>query len=71
MALPAALAHGTVTSLGCVGNRTYTGLGEDEFYVAVPGADLSEIADALEVVKSANAELLAYARSRRAALSTE
>ncbi len=71
MALPAALAHGTVASLGCVGNRTYTGLGEDELYVAAPGADLSEIADALEVVKSANAELLAYARSRRAALSTE
>ena len=38
MALPAALAHGTVSSLGCIGNRVYTGLGEDELYVVVPGA---------------------------------
>ena len=27
MALPASLAHGTLISLGCIGNRVYTGLG--------------------------------------------
>jgi len=70
MALPAALAHGTVTSLGCIGNRVYTGLSEDDLYVAIPGADLSEVADALEVVTSANAELDAYAQGRRTQLST-
>ena len=37
MALPAALAHGTVASLGCIGNRVYTGLSEDELYVAIRG----------------------------------
>ena len=54
MALPAALAKGTVSSLGCVGNRVYTGLGEDELYVAVPGADLEKVAAALEIIVSAN-----------------
>src|SRR6202049_3776516 len=34
MALPAALASGTVSSLGCAGNRMYTGLPEDELYFA-------------------------------------
>ena len=71
MALPAALAHGTVASLGCIGNRVYTGLAEDELYVAVPGAHLSEVADALDVIASANAELTVYAQGRHSQLSTE
>ena len=71
MALPAALASGTVSSLGCIGNRVYTGLGDDELYVAVPGADLSAVADALDVIASANAELDAYARGRRLQLATD
>lgn len=69
MALPAALAQGTVTSLGCIGNRVYTGLSEDDLYVAVPGSDISEIVDALEVIATANAELTAYAKGRREQLS--
>ena len=43
MALPAALKHGTVTSLGCIGNRVYTGISEDELYVVVPGAKLEAV----------------------------
>jgi uncharacterized protein (DUF169 family) len=70
MALPAALTHGTVTSLGCIGNRVYTGLKEDDLYIAVPGTDLFEVAEALEVIASANAELSAYAQGRYAQLST-
>lgn len=49
MALPAALAHGVVTSTGCIGNRVYTDMGEDELYVAVPGKDLARVAN--EVVR--------------------
>ena len=71
MALPAALAHGTVTSPGCIGNRVYTGLSDEDLYVAVPGVDLPDIADALEVITTANAEVSAYAQGRRAGLSTE
>ena len=70
MALPAALVHGTVTSLGCIGNRVYTGLSEDDLYIAVPGVDLPDIVDALEVITAANAALAAYAQGRRAELST-
>jgi uncharacterized protein (DUF169 family) len=70
MALPAALEKGTVSSLGCIGNRVYTGLGEDELYVAVPGADLEKVATALQTIVSANHALEEYARNRRAQLAT-
>ena len=50
MALPASLQHGAIFSLGCIGNRVYTGLGEDEMYCVVRGKDVEAIADALEVV---------------------
>jgi uncharacterized protein (DUF169 family) len=70
MALPAALEKGTVSSLGCIGNRVYTGLGEDELYVAVPGADLEKVAAALKIIVSANQALEQYARGRQAQLAT-
>jgi uncharacterized protein (DUF169 family) len=70
MALPAALAHGTATSLGCIGNRVYTGLSEDEMYVVVPGSKLEAVADQLAVITSANAALEEYARGKQASLST-
>jgi hypothetical protein len=28
---------GAVTSLGCIGNRVYTGRGNDELYFTIPG----------------------------------
>ena len=40
MALPAAMAHGSVISSGCIGNRVYTGLGDDELYLMIPGPRL-------------------------------
>lgn len=70
MALPAALAHGTVSSLGCIGNRVYTGLGMDEMYVVVPGAKLEAVSDALGVIATANTTLEEFARGRQATLST-
>jgi len=70
MAIPAALSMGTTTSLGCVGNRTYTGVSDEEMYVAVPGGKLAEVDAALDTIAAANAALSDYARSRRAALST-
>ena len=36
MALPAAMAHGSVMSAGCIGNRVYTDLGDDELYLMIP-----------------------------------
>jgi len=70
MALPASLEHGTILSLGCIGNRVYTGLGDDEMYVVVRGKDLGKVAEALSTVGSANLALEEYARGRREQLST-
>lgn len=71
MALPAALAHGVVASMGCIGNRVYTDMGEDELYVAVPGRDLPRLAEAAQTIAAANAKLSEYHRERRQALATE
>jgi uncharacterized protein (DUF169 family) len=70
MALPATLAHGSIMSLGCIGNRVYTGLGEDEMYLVLRGSDLTKIADALGVITSANSALQQYAAGRRKDLAT-
>ena len=43
-----------VTSLGCIGNRVYTELGDAEFYVAVPGSILVDVAEELQTMVSAN-----------------
>ena len=69
MALPAALAHGVVASTGCIGNRVYTDLGEDELYVAVPGRDLAKVAEEIQTIAAANARLSEYHRERRQALA--
>jgi uncharacterized protein (DUF169 family) len=66
MAIPAALAGGTTASSGCVGNRVYTELGDDELYIMVPGSDLEKIADELETILNANAKLNDYHRQRKA-----
>jgi hypothetical protein len=71
LALPAALAQGVVVSTGCIGNRVYTDLGEDELYVAVPGRDLIKLTEAVETITAANATLSEYHRGRRQTLATE
>jgi uncharacterized protein (DUF169 family) len=70
MALPASLQHGAILSLGCIGNRIYTGLGEDEVYVVFRGRDLAIVADALATIVSANAALSDYAADRRRHLAS-
>lgn len=71
MALPAALASGVTASAGCIGNRVYTDLGDDELYVTVPGRDLARLAAEAQTVAAANAALSDYYRGRRQALATE
>jgi uncharacterized protein (DUF169 family) len=71
MALPASLQYGAIASLGCIGNRIYTGLDEDEMYVVLRGKDLESVAEALHVVSGANEALREYARGRREQLSSE
>jgi uncharacterized protein (DUF169 family) len=71
MALPASIAQGVIASTGCVGNRVYTDLGEDELYVMIPGKDVARVAAEAETIASANQKLSDYHRERRRALSTE
>ncbi len=63
--IPAAMQSGSVTtSLGCIGNRVYTGLGDDEFYAAIPGSKLAPLIDKLATIVTANRELERFHRAR-------
>jgi uncharacterized protein (DUF169 family) len=63
--IPAAIQSGYVTtSLGCIGNRVYTGLGDDEFYAAIPGSKLAVLVDKLATIVTANGELESFHRMR-------
>jgi uncharacterized protein (DUF169 family) len=70
MAIPAAVATGLATSLGCVGNRIYTGVADDEFYTVVRGADLEAIVREMRTITAANVMLAEYHRNRRISLTT-
>ena len=70
MAIPAAIANGAVTSSGCIGNRVYTDIGDDELYVTLRGADLERIAQEIDTIQTANATLTQYHQQRRHDLST-
>jgi uncharacterized protein (DUF169 family) len=68
--LPQAIAAASgVASVGCIGNRVYTGLGDDELYFAVPGAAIGRVLDQLGVMQTANAALETFHRQRAAALA--
>jgi len=60
--------HG-VASVGCIGNRVYTDLGDDEMYLTVPGSKLEPMLDQLGVILHANRELETFHRGRRAAIA--
>ena len=68
MAIPAAMANGVVSSTGCIGNRVYTEIGDDEMYAAIPGRNLDTLAEALQTIVEANAALKQYHEARRAQL---
>jgi uncharacterized protein (DUF169 family) len=70
MALPASLTSGVVVTTGCIGNRVYTDLKDDELYVVIPGKDLVSVAAEAQTIATANARLADYHRQRRQTLST-
>jgi uncharacterized protein (DUF169 family) len=64
-AIPLAMrSQRSVSSLGCIGNRVYTELPDDEFYYALPGKHLAAVADKLATIVNANRELEKYHRAR-------
>lgn len=69
-AIPAAMQSGkAATSLGCVGNRVYTGLRDGEFDLAVPGASIAALLEKAGSIVAANRELEQFHRGRCAALN--
>ena len=67
--IPAVLGGPTgVTSLGCIGNRVYTGLGDDELYFTIPGPKIGDVVERLETVVDANRALETYHEGRRASV---
>jgi uncharacterized protein (DUF169 family) len=64
-ALPAAMqTQRGVASLGCIGNRVYTEMSDDELYYALPGKHLAAVVDKLAEIVNANRELEKYHRAR-------
>jgi len=63
--LPESLQSGhTATSFGCIGNRVYTGLGDDEGYYAIPGAKVADVVGKLAIITEANRQLEKFHRAR-------
>jgi uncharacterized protein (DUF169 family) len=54
----------SAASLGCIGNRVYTELADDELYFALPGKKLSAVVEKLATIVNANRELESYHRAR-------
>ncbi len=69
--LPQSLQSGQATaSFGCIGNRVYTGLADDEGYYAIPGAKVGEVVSKLAPIVEANRKLARFHRDRAACSSS-
>ncbi|MDA1051325.1 MAG: DUF169 domain-containing protein [Planctomycetota bacterium] len=64
-AIPAVMQSGTTaTNLGCIGNRVYTGLADDELYFIIAGPRLGDIVEKLTTILNANNALEAFHQGR-------
>ena len=54
------------SSLGCIGNRVYTALSDDDFYFAFPGKHIDVLVEKLETIVNANRALEKYHQQRQA-----
>ena len=54
------------SSLGCIGNRVYTALSDDDFYFAFPGEHIDALVEKLETIINANRALEEYHQQRQA-----
>jgi uncharacterized protein (DUF169 family) len=66
-AIPEVMRSGrTASNLGCIGNRVYTELPDDELYFAIAGKQLNGVVEKLEKIVHANRELEKFHLARRA-----
>ena len=59
----------TSISLGCKGNRTFTGLPDEEMYVAIPGDKWEAVIEKLTETRAANLAMGRYYSNRKAQLA--
>ena len=59
----------SAASLGCIGNRVYTEMGDDELYFALPGNQVGRVVEKLAAIVNANRELQKYHRARLETIS--
>ena len=65
--VPAVIQGGrSVSSLGCIGNRVYTALSDDDFYFAFPGEHVDALVEKLATIVDANQALAEYHQQRQA-----
>ena len=68
-AIPTVLQTGrSAASLGCIGNRVYTEMADDELYFALPGGQLGRLVEKLAAIVNANLELEKYHRAKLATI---
>jgi uncharacterized protein (DUF169 family) len=69
-AIPASLGGGQPTiSLGCIGMRTFTGIGEDRLLAVIPGERLDAFAEALAKSRSVNDAMQEFYEGRKRAIA--
>jgi len=69
--LPLAMASNQASlSLGCKGNRTFTGLPDEEMYVAIPGDKCKAVLEKLAEASEANAAMQRYYSDRKTQFSS-
>ncbi|MEQ1886945.1 MAG: DUF169 domain-containing protein [Bryobacteraceae bacterium] len=65
--LPLTQASGTASvSLGCRGNRIFTGLSDDEMYLCIPGTKWNDVLEQAKTLLAANDTMAAHYRAHQA-----
>jgi uncharacterized protein (DUF169 family) len=67
--LPMALNTGSsALSFGCKGNRTFSGLPDDEMYLSIPGTKWDAVVEALTTIVNSNATMEAHYKQHEAGI---
>jgi uncharacterized protein (DUF169 family) len=68
--IPMAFNSGaTALSLGCKGNRTFTGLPDEEMYLSIPGTKWDAVVEALETILNSNATMETHYKQHELAVA--
>ena len=67
--LPLTLAlQAASLSFGCIGNRVFTGITDDDLYIAIPGAKYAQVVEKLKEVVTANCAMEGHYRAKLSSL---